>query len=234
MLKTQILYKANFLRGKGTQKDKCGQLILPPIQEIKKRRIALGISQKKLANSVGASQSLIAKIESNRVNPSYDVVKKIFEYLDRMEQPRTGQAKDVEKRDLVWVRKSERVREAAEKMRQYGFSQLPVRDDKEEICVGSLSERQIIQGLMKEANPKAFYDRSVSEIMQEQFPVVDENISVTAVALLLQHSQAVLTARRGKIVGIITPSDLLSMNAGPLRGKPQSPEKASTGHPEEN
>ena len=52
-------------------------MLLPPVQEIKKRRVALGISQKKLASSIGASQSLIAKIESNRVNPSYDVVKKI-------------------------------------------------------------------------------------------------------------------------------------------------------------
>ena len=187
---------------------------LPPIQEIKKRRIALGISQKKLANTVGASQSLIAKIESNRVNPSYDVVKKIFEYLDRMEMPKTGLAKDVEKRDLVWVKKSEHVRDAAEKMRQHGFSQLPVRDDREDICVGSVSERQIVQGILKEADPKAFYEKPVTDIMQEQFPVVDEGLAVTAVALLLQHSQAVLTARRGKIIGIITPSDLLSMNTG--------------------
>lgn len=191
-------------------------MLLPPIQEIKKRRMALGISQKKLANSVGTSQSLIAKIESNRVNPSYDVVKKIFEYLDRMEQPKTGLARDVEKRDLIWVRKSERVREAAEKMRQHGFSQLPVRDDREEICVGSLSERQIVQGILKETDPKAYSEKLVSEVMQEQFPVVDESIPVTAVALLLQHSQAVLTARKGKIVGIITPSDLLSMNTGAL------------------
>ena len=91
--------------------------------------MALGISQKKLAFSVGTSQSLVAKIESNRVNPSYEVVKRIFEYLDRMEQPKIGLAKDVEKRDLVWIRKSEKVREAADKMRLYGFSQLPVRDD---------------------------------------------------------------------------------------------------------
>lgn len=187
---------------------------LPPIQEIKKRRVSLGISQKKLAFSVGTSQSLIAKIESNRVNPSYDVVKKIFEYLDRMEQPKIGLAKDVEKRDLVWIRRSERVREAAEKMRQYGFSQLPVRDDKEEICVGSLSERQIVQGILRDPDPKSFYEKPVYEVMQEQFPVVDETISVNAVALLLQHSQAVLTARRGRIVGIITASDLLSMNTG--------------------
>lgn len=163
---------------------------------------------------MGASQSLIAKIESNRVHPSYDVVKKIFEYLDRIEQPRTGLAKDVEKRDLVWIRKSERVREAAEKMRQHGFSQLPVRDDKEDICVGSLSERQIVQSLLREPDPKSFYERTVSEIMQEQFPVVDETIPITAVALLLQHSQAVLTARKGKVVGIITASDLLSATSG--------------------
>lgn len=163
---------------------------------------------------MGASQSLIAKIESNRVHPSYDVVKKIFEYLDRIEQPRTGLAKDVEKRDLVWIRKSEKVREAAEKMRQHGFSQLPVRDDKEDICVGSLSERQIVQSLLREPDPKSFYERTVSEIMQEQFPVVDETIPITAVALLLQHSQAVLTARKGKVVGIITASDLLSATSG--------------------
>ena len=197
-------------------------MILPPIQEIKKRRVALGISQKSLAASVGASQSLIAKIESNRVSPSYDVVKKIFEYLDRMEQPKTGTARDVEKKDLVWVKKSEKVKEAAEKMRIHGFSQLPVRDDKgeSEVCVGSISERQIVQGILSEPDPKAFYEKQVSEIMQQQFPVVDEGLPVTAVALLLQHSQAVLTARRGKIVGIITPSDLLSMNAGPtLTGK---------------
>ena len=99
--------------------------------------------------SVGTSQSLVAKIESNRVNPSYDVVKRIFEYLDRMEQPKIGLAKDVEKRDLVWIRRSEKVSEAADKMRPYGFSQLPVRDDREEICVGSLSERQIVQGMLK-------------------------------------------------------------------------------------
>jgi predicted transcriptional regulator len=196
---------------------------LPPVQEIKKRRIALGISQKKLATSIGASQSLVAKIESNRVNPSYDVVKKIFEYFDRIEQPRIGLAKDVEKRDLVWVKKSERVIDAAEKMRQHGFSQLPVRDDREDICVGSISERQIMQGILRESNPKSFYETPVSEVMQEQFPVVDERLPITAVALLLQHSQAVLTARRGKIVGIITPSDLLSMNSGNIQRKRELP-----------
>ena len=174
----------------------------------------MGISQKKLASSVGTSQSLIAKIESSRVHPSYDVVRKIFEFLDRAEQPRTGLAKDIEKKDLVWIKRSEKVRDAAEKMKQYGFSQLPIRDDKEEICVGSISERQIVHASLSANDPKAFYDRPVNEVMEQQFPVVDETIPVNAVAMLLQHSQAILTARRGKIVGIITPSDLLAASSG--------------------
>ncbi len=194
-------------------------MILPTIQEIKKRRLALGISQKRLANAIGASQSLIAKVESSRANPSYDVVKKIFEYFDRIEQPRSGMAKDIEKKDLVWLRRNDKVKDAAEKMRQFGFSQLPIKDDREEVCVGSISERQIMHALLGTQEPKTFYEKSVSEVMAEQFPVVDESIAINAVALLLQHSQAVLTARRGKIVGIITPSDLLTAgNTGrPLR-----------------
>ncbi len=188
--------------------------MLPSIQEIKKKRVTLGISQKKLANAVGTSQSLIAKIESGRVNPSYDAIKKIFEYFDTIELPRPGLARDIEKRDLVWIKRSDKVKEAAEKMRIHGFSQLPIRDEREEICVGSISERQIIHELMKVQDPKSFYEKPVYEIMAEQFPVVDESISVTAVASLLQHSQAVLTARKGKVIGIITPSDLLAAANG--------------------
>lgn len=145
-------------------------------------------------------------------------MKKIFEYLDRVEQPRRGVAKDIEKKDLIWLRRSDRIRDAAEKMKLYGFSQLPVRDDREEICVGSISERQIVQASIAESDPKSFYEKQVSDVMAVQFPVVDEGIPITAVALLLQHSQAVLTARKGRIVGIITPSDLLSTTTA-IRGQ---------------
>jgi predicted transcriptional regulator len=201
-------------------------MFLPPIQEVKKRRIALGLSQKNLADSVNVSQSLIAKIENNRVQPSYEVIRRIFEFFDHIEQPSVGLAKDIETRNVVWLRRNDKVRDAADKMREFGFSQLPIRDDKEEICVGSISERQIVQSVLKEADPKAFYDRAVGEVMGDQFAVVDENIPISAVALLLQHSQAVLTARKGRIVGIITPTDLLIATA-----KERSRRKSSLADP---
>jgi predicted transcriptional regulator len=188
--------------------------LFPQTEEIKRRRLRLGVSQKKLAFAVGASQSLIAKIESKRVNPSYEVVKSIFEYFDELEKPHTGVAKDVHRTDLVWASSGDTVRKAAEIMREKGYSQLPVRGSSDDVCVGSISEKVIVQKLLNEKNPNEFYSRPVSFVMQDQFPVVDENLPLSAVASLLIHSQAVLTARRGKICGIITNSDLLRTITG--------------------
>ena len=51
----------------------------------------------------------------------------------------------------------------------------------------------------------------VEEIMEESFPIIDEDSSVDVVKTLLTHHQAVLTSKRGKITGIITRSDLLKL-----------------------
>ena len=52
------------------------------LSEIKKIRKALGLTQKKLAFISGVSQSLVAKIESDRIDPTYSKVNQIFSALD--------------------------------------------------------------------------------------------------------------------------------------------------------
>ncbi|MCK4496763.1 MAG: helix-turn-helix domain-containing protein, partial [Candidatus Aenigmarchaeota archaeon] len=49
--------------------------MLPEIKSIKNRRKLLGLTQKDLAKQAGVSQSFIAKMESGRINPSYNHVK---------------------------------------------------------------------------------------------------------------------------------------------------------------
>jgi len=44
--------------------------------------------------------------------------------------------------------------------------------------------------------------------MELPFPQVDENIAVKAIIPLLDYSKAVITTRKGKVVGIITDADL--------------------------
>jgi predicted transcriptional regulator len=55
--------------------------MLYELEEIKKLRRKLGIGQKELAGLANVSQSLIAKIESKKIEPTYNKVRKIFDIL---------------------------------------------------------------------------------------------------------------------------------------------------------
>jgi len=46
--------------------------------------------------------------------------------------------------------------------------------------------------------------------MDEVFPLIDENTPLSVVIQLLKYRQAVLTLRKGNIVGIVTKSDVMN------------------------
>jgi len=48
-------------------------------KQLKKIRVQLGITQSELAKAAGVSQSLIAKLESGLVDPSFSTMKSISE-----------------------------------------------------------------------------------------------------------------------------------------------------------
>ncbi|MBI2647565.1 helix-turn-helix domain-containing protein, partial [Candidatus Woesearchaeota archaeon] len=54
--------------------------------EVKKIRKKLELTQTQLANRAGVSQSLIAKVESGRIDPTYSKTKKIFSALSELEK----------------------------------------------------------------------------------------------------------------------------------------------------
>lgn len=89
-------------------------------------------------------------------------------------------------------------------MKRYDISQLPVL--LRGFSVGSVTESTIVKNLDKD--PQKL---KVEDIMEESFPIVDENASIDAVKALLTHHQAILTSKRGKITGIVTRSDLLKL-----------------------
>jgi len=60
--------------------------MLPQLQEIPRRRRNLNLTQKDLAVMAGVSQSMIAKIEALKVNPSYEKTKRIFDVLEELEK----------------------------------------------------------------------------------------------------------------------------------------------------
>ena len=184
--------------------------MLPPIEDIKKRRLKLGLSQRKFASYLGVSQSTITKIENKKLNPSYELVKKAYDILDSFGSPQIGLVGDISIKKVVSVQDSELITKAVQILQQQGFKQLPVRD-KDNHWVGSVSERSISNRLLKVSNPKFLLSKQISEVMDEAFPMVAEETPISIAIPLLQHFQALLTTRKGNVTGIVTNADLVRM-----------------------
>jgi cystathionine beta-synthase len=115
--------------------------------------------------------------------------------------------KDGETPAVVSVAPGATVRQALRLMTQHDVSQLPVMDG--DSCVGSVSDWSLSARSLE--NTKLL-DATVSDVMEAPFPVVDAAQSVDAIAKLLSKSNpAVLVRGGGRLVGIVTRSDVLQV-----------------------
>ena len=171
------------------------------LEEIKKIRKKLGITQTELANRAGVSQSLIAKIESNRIDPTYTKTKKIFAALSDLEKKEEIKADELMATKIVSVSPDDSMKDAIAKMKKFQISQLPVIDSHK--LVGLVSESTILDSMIHSRGNK------VRDIMQESPPIVSKATSIQVVSNLLRHFPIVIVSEEGKLVGLITKSDLL-------------------------
>ncbi|MBC7130559.1 CBS domain-containing protein [Candidatus Bathyarchaeota archaeon] len=183
--------------------------MLPSIEDIVKKRKMLGLTQKQLAKLAGVSQSLIAKLESRKINPSYEKVKAIFDALENLEIKTDFKAADVLHNGVVGVKKGSLVADAVKLMMEHGYSQLPVFDG--EKVIGSISEKTILELMASGKDLSEISRLAVEEIMDESFPQVGKNTPLRVVSDLLQVYPAVLVSEKGKVIGIITKADLLKV-----------------------
>jgi predicted transcriptional regulator len=183
--------------------------MLPPLEEVGRKRRILGLTQQQLARLAGVSQSLIAKLESGKIDPSYTKVKAILDALERLQTETELRAEKVLHEGVIGVQKSEHLAKAVQMMADHGISQLPVFDG--EHSVGSISEKTII-GKVSAGKDLSQISRSpVGDVMEEAFPQVGEDAPLPLISSLLQVYPAVLISTKGKIVGIVTKADLLKM-----------------------
>lgn len=181
---------------------------LPEITLIKKMRLRLGVRQAELAREAGVSQSLIARLEAGKADPSYSRARTIFLALEKLGAEKPLLAKDLMARHLVPIRPNAPVREAAALMRKKNISQLPVGDH--DVFVGSISEKTILEKVTSGSVENVSLT-PVKEIMDEPFPQVDERTHLSVIALLLEYNSAVLVTDKGKAKGIVTRSDVLKL-----------------------
>jgi cystathionine beta-synthase len=96
------------------------------------------------------------------------------------------------------------VEEAANLMREYDISQLPIIEGGE--VVGSLSENRILKTLVSDPNAKR---KPVAEYMEKPFPIVGEDASLTEVSNQLDRDTGAVLVRNPSGFDIITRADLI-------------------------
>ena len=181
--------------------------MLPPLEEIAQKRRLLDLKQAELAKLAGVSQSLIAKLESGKIDPAYTKVKTIFEALEKLEVQTKIQAGKVLHKKIVGIQKNEPVSKVVQLMKNHGYSQLPVFDGK--LSVGSISEKTILNQILAGKDLDQIAALPIEDVMEEAFPQVDEDAPLSLISGLLQVYSAVLVSKKGTVVGIITKADLL-------------------------
>ena len=186
-------------------------MLLPKLEEIKKIRIQLGVTKTVLAkqlkkNKRKVSRMLLYMIEEKNHSPNYKIAEAIFEALDQIENSKknTGiTAGEICAKDLVTVRRNEKVITAKKRMGQQGeYTHLPVLDKGE--CVGLITSNSILK------NPNAV---KVEDAMEGRPTIIDEDMVITeGIEALLSNTQScILVSHRNssKIMGIIVAWDLI-------------------------
>ncbi len=175
------------------------------IEDLRKRRISLGIRLGDLARAVGRSDATISRIERGQIRPSYELVQRIVRYLDEHEHAAAPHltAGDVMNRSVVTVDAGATLAETAHRLERGGFSQLPVVDVGR--VTGSVSEATILRAL---ARPSVERTR-VRDLQEPAYPQVDESFPADLLTALFSRYPAVVVTRRADLVGIVTKIDLI-------------------------
>ncbi len=92
-------------------------------------------------------------------------------------------------------------------MWEHGISQIPVMNGDK--LVGTIYEDDIVRAVL--LSPEEDVAKwPVSRVMSEVLPIVSPNESLETVMQILSKEPAVLVMKRGKLVGIITKSDIIA------------------------
>jgi len=164
-------------------------------------RLEAGLTQSQLAKMVGVSQAHIAKIEGEKVDPRLSTVNKILEILTDRKRKRCS---EIMTRDVIVTNPKEKIKKVSEIMVKHAISQLPVVENGQ--IVGMITEEGIVKHLSSDIS-----EEIVENIMEPPLPSVPEDTDLVTIRSILETHSGVLVTRKGKLVGIITRSDLLKV-----------------------
>lgn len=178
--------------------------VIPGPEDIRRLRIAAGLTQKELARLAGVSQSLIARIERGTVNPRISTLKRVMDVINR-----SLKSDDVVEKimtsPVISVYVDTPLPQVVDIMDMKGISQVPVLDKGNRV-VGTIYESTLIR---VSRNKRDLRRLLAIDVMEPPLPQVPKNTPISMIESLLLVYPAVLVTDKGSIEGIITKIDLL-------------------------
>lgn len=110
---------------------------------------------------------------------------------------------------ILSVLPSSSINDAVDLMRKFEVSQLPVLNDS--VPIGSIKEKSILKKLMSN---EYTLSSTVDQLMDEPFPLVNENDDISGSQDLISEKNAAIVMDDRKAIGIITPIDILNYLSG--------------------
>lgn len=181
--------------------------------QIAPARKRLGLTQTDLAKKSGVSQSLVAKIEAGILDPSFTRLKAISDVLERLDATPRIHAEHVMQRDVVMMYATDAIELAIDHVARHGISQLPVFDDG--VLVGTVTESSLLAHIGRHRGDSGALQAPVREVMTAALPQVPPETRLDGLVSLLEVFPAVLVSANGRILGIVTKTDLIRGAAAP-------------------
>ena len=172
------------------------------LKDIKEIRRKFNLTQAQLAKKSSVSQSLIAKIEAGRLDPTYTNAKKIFNALDELTKKIEVKAEELMIKKPIFVSPESPITDVVKRMRKYEISQVLIIDQGK--LIGYVSESDIL-----DAFTKGKKGAKVKDIMEDSPPTITKKASMTIVSDLLKFYPIVAVVEQGRIVGVVTKADIL-------------------------
>ena len=189
-------------------------MVLPRLEEIRKKRKALDLKQREVALGAGVSRVVINQIENRQTlkrkskkmyTPDYDIADRIFTFLQKQEDSKMKRRKmagEICATGLKTVSSDDTIKKAKRRMGSDGeISQLPVVDNEE--CVGLITSNSILDNENAEI---------VKDAMVGKPTIIPEDMVVTQrIKELLDDSPCILVSykKSSKLKGIIVAWDLI-------------------------
>jgi len=172
------------------------------ISQLKKIRKNLDLTQHQFAQEIGISQSMVAKIESGKLDPTYSYVKKIESSLSAMMHKEEKTAQEIMTPIIVSAGLNTKVQEIIKQMKSRDISQVPVLKGKN--IVGLVTESSILA-----KNPQDLQNATAQDVLVDSPPIISPETKLEVIKHLLNYYPCVLVKKSQDLIGIITKADLL-------------------------